>query len=198
MRPRLPRKRTAAMLMLTPWLVAEPPSLAPAESYEVAPIVQGSADESQRRAADGFAGDYRFVGGAAERDAVDRAIEEVVGEMNPLVRPVARDRLARGNKVPTELHISRDQDALVVSFDGRKHTAALDGTTTTVTGTGGDALRYRVEIDAAELRQSFVGEKGRRENKLRLGGDRKLALQVVVTSPQLPAALRYRLTFQRA
>ena len=61
----------------------------------------------------------------------------------------------------------------------------------------GDTLRYHVELDGPELRQVFVGERGRRENTLHRRGPQRLELNVVVKSEQLPKPLTYRLTFER-
>jgi hypothetical protein len=189
------KTRALTLMLLVPLLSTDPHERIVA-AHE--PVVHTAASDEQRAAADRFVGRYRFVGGAAEREAVARAIDEVVGQMNPIVRSIARERLARGNRVPDALDVQREGDLLWIAFDDRKHGAALDGSSTTVEGSDGSKLKYKVSFSERELRQSFEGDRGRRENRLRRDGDGVLVVRVEVNSEQLPKPLRYRLSFARS
>lgn len=189
------RARAAALLLLFSLVAAEPPERT-VSAHE--PVAHTAASPGERVAADRFVGHYRFSGGAAQREAVAQAIDDVVADMNPLVRSIARERLARGNRVPDALLVQREGDVMWISFDDRKQGAALDGTTDTVEGSDGSKLRYRISVSESELRQSFEGDRGSRENRMRRKGDGQLVVDVEVRSEQLPKTLRYRLSFARA
>ena len=61
--------------------------------------------------ADRFVGSYAFAGGERERAALDAAIDEVVAEMNFLVRDVARSKLRESNPIPDNVTIELDGSA---------------------------------------------------------------------------------------
>jgi hypothetical protein len=189
------KTRALTLVLLVPLFSADPSERIVA-AHE--PVLRTPASDVQRAAADRFVGRYRFAGGTAEREAVARAIDEVVAQMNPLARPIARDRLARGNRVPDALEVHREGDLLWIAFDDRKHGAALDGSSTTVEGSDGSKLEYNVSFSERELRQSFEGDRGRRENRMRRIGDGEIVVQVEVRSDHLPKPLRYRLSFARS
>lgn len=156
-----------------------------------------SVDDGMRVAADRHAGKFGFAGGETERDAVLAAIDDVVAEMNPFARGIARERLREANRVPELIEIARNEDLVAIQFDDRRYEAPLDGSPVEVVGVTGDALTYRLSVKHERVRQSFVGEKGGRENTLALHGEHGLALSVRVTSDSLPKPLAYRLTYRR-
>jgi hypothetical protein len=154
-------------------------------------------DDGARVAVDRHAGKFGFAGGETERDAVLGAIDDVVAEMNPFARGIARERLREANRVPEFIEIARDEDLVAIQFDDRRYEAPLDGSPVEVIGVTGDALTYRLSVKHERVRQSFTGEKGGRENTLALRGEHGLALSVRVTSDSLPKPLAYRLTYRR-
>lgn len=143
---------------------------------------------------DQLAGRYRIVDPAGAQADIERSVENVVGQMNALVRPIARGRLLDSNKVPRKLVIERDGDAVLVGFDGRKYRAALDGSSTRVVGVTGDTLSYSVELDDTGLRQDFAGDGGGRINNIALRNG-SLRVGVRVHSDRLPAPVTYTLRF---
>lgn len=157
---------------------------------------RGSAD-TQKADAEQFVGTYAHVGGQAERDAVLAAIEGVVADMNIIARSIARDRLQASNPVPKKLAITRDGETLTVAFDEREYAAPLDGSSVEVVGVTGDRLEYRVTVDGEQLRQSFVGSKGQRNNTMTRRDDKLLLVEVEVSSGSLPKPLEYSLTLER-
>jgi hypothetical protein len=146
--------------------------------------------------ADRYTGSFRFVGGERQTRARDAAIDEVVAELNVLLRGIARTRLTATNPMPESLDIERQGDVLSIAIDGRKHDAHLDGSKTKTRGIEGNELRYHVEVGDVRIRQVFHGEKERRINVLRLRGDR-IEMHVVIASPRLPKSLEYDLTFEK-
>jgi hypothetical protein len=166
-------------------------------SIQLEALVPTLRDDELRVAADHHAGKFGFSGGDSERNAVLTAIDDVVGEMNPLARAIARERLREANRVPELIEISRNEDLVAIYFDDRRYEAPLDGSPVEVVGVTGDTLTYRLSVKPERVRQSFVGEKGGRENTLTIRGEHGLALGVRVTSDSLPKPLAYRLTYRR-
>lgn len=144
-----------------------------------------------------FSGTFEFVGGEAERDGVDAAIDAVVSEMNVFIRSIARSRLSAANPVPSNVKIGPHPRGVEIMFDERKYVSELDGDYTRVVGVTGERVRYKVETAKRRLTQVFVGDSGTRKNTFALTGDR-LVISVRVRSEQLPRPLEYRLTFRRA
>lgn len=161
------------------------------------PSRAASGSSAGHEAADAIVGKYRFVGGRADREARDAAIEDVVSEMNVLVRGIARDRLREANPIPGHITLLRKGDALAIAFDQRTYEARLDGASTEVVGITGDKLSYHVELVPKGVRQKFDGDGGGRTNTLEVQGDGRLDVSVEVRSARLPAPLRYRLAFRR-
>lgn len=161
------------------------------------PIPPAKASSAAHESVDAFAGTYRFVGGKAQRDARDAAIDEVVSEMNLFVRGIARDRLRESNAIPTRITMQRSGESIAIAFDDRSYEARLDGTTTKVVGITGDTMKYRVQVLPRGVRQSFDGEDGGRINTMKTGDEGRLDVQVEVHSSRLPRTLRYRLAFRR-
>jgi hypothetical protein len=171
------------------------PSGGEASATRVESSAMASVDDGTRKAAERFAGSFTFVGGAAEREARDAAIEDVVDDMSVFAQPIARSKLRDGNKIAERLDIAVQGDAIWVAFDGRPFLAALDGSTKRVVGILGDELDYHVEIGGTHLRQVFAGDRGGRSNAMRRSSGGKLAVDVKVTSGRLPKPLQYRLTY---
>lgn len=154
-------------------------------------------DETMRAHADAWVGRYHFVGGQAEFEGRDAAIEEIVQQLNVLIRGIARERLTKANPIPESLTITRSGDDLTVSLDERAHTAPLDGSVVDATDLFGDPIEYHVELDERRLRQHIVGKGGARTNTYRKAGSAKIVMKVRITAPRLPAPLTYSLTYAK-
>ena len=157
-----------------------------------AAVASAEAPDALRK----FSGKYAFAGGTAEREALQKAIDDVVAEMNPLVRGIARSRLLGSNAIAEAIAIDAEGDTITVVFDKRSYTAAIDGSPVTVTGVDGDPLVLTHRLHGKRLVQTFDGDRGIRRNAFVLRGN-KLALNVTVQSDQLPSDLVYTLTFAR-
>ena len=66
---------------------------------------------------DRLAGRYRFVGGQRERKAWEEAIEDVVVEMNLIVRGMARKRIRKTNRIADEVAIEHRDNQLSIRLD---------------------------------------------------------------------------------
>ncbi len=151
----------------------------------------GSESESAIKA---FLGSFKHTGGKADTDGRDRAIDDVVKAMNPLVRSIARSRLKETNPIAASLKLTLVGKSLKSDMDGRAYTAPLDGSTVTVKGITGDELELHLEIASDSFKQVFLGDDKGRTNTFRREGD-ALVLNVRVHSKQLPKDLLYKLSY---
>jgi hypothetical protein len=141
-------------------------------------------------------GTFVHAGGDAERRAVHDAIEEVVREMSPLVRSVARARLEEANPVPETLALRSDGKVFTMAYSEETYSGWLDGTPAKVSTRDGDSMQLRLRLENRTLRQVFTADDKSRTNLLRIEGG-KLAVYVQVHASSLPHHLVYRLTYER-
>lgn len=142
-------------------------------------------------------GNYAIISPTQAAVARDQSIEEVVQQMNVIVRQIARGRLREGNPIPSELNIQRNGAEFMVSFDAVKRTATVDGASVSATSARGEPLQMTFHQQGATLAQRFVGNDGGRENLLRLQSDDRITVDVRVFSHRLPGDVTYSLEFQR-
>ncbi len=159
------------------------------------PVTSASATPESVSAATRFAGSFKHVGGTAELEARDKAIDDLVAEMSFMKRGVARDKLREANPIAEKIVVSESQGTLTISMDERSYTAPLDETPVRVKGITGDMLDLVVRA-GPELEQVFSAEGKGRTNKYALAGDR-LTIQVRIHSESLPRELSYALTYER-
>jgi hypothetical protein len=147
--------------------------------------------------ADRFVGDYRYSGGKKQRDALAEAIEDLVAELNALVRGRARKRLTKTNPVFAQVEIERNGDALSLAFDGRLNVCKLDGSVTEVESIEGSKLDCRLSMKGDELVQHLDGKLGGRVNTYSVDASGRLKVKVRIYSHLMPKDMKYRLTYAR-
>ncbi len=147
-----------------------------------------------------FEGRYVFVGGDAERQQLDRAIDGVVSRLALLLREVARGEIRRNIQPEPRIAIDVTDDAHVRLTLGAwgPLDVRLDGLEQRVRGPDGSATRLAVHYRGGRIETRQASSRGRRENWLSLSPDgRYLFLQSRVGAPQLPEEIRYTLTYRR-
>lgn len=142
-----------------------------------------------------YLGDYRHIGGQAELDARDAAIDGVVADMSFLSRGIARDKLKDTNPIASNIRLSASDAGLTIAMDERAYTSSRDGGPTRVKGITGDALDMNVTV-GDEIEQRFSGDEKGRVNHFRVDGD-KLIVRVRVFAEALPKDVVYELTYQK-
>jgi hypothetical protein len=144
--------------------------------------------------ADRFVGDYRYAGG--KKNLAD-AIEDLVAELNIVVRNMARDRLTETNPAFAKVSIARDGDQMSFTYDGRKGVCKLDGTVTEVEAIDGSTLQCRLSLKGDTLVQDLRGTRGGRVNTFSIRDSGKLRMKVRIHSKLMPKDMHYTLTFSR-
>ncbi len=159
-------------------------------------VTRGAFAETEREIVKPFVGAYRYVGGKEERNARDRAIDQVVSELNFFVRGIARSRLEEATEIHSTLSITATKSFLRVKLGGRAYIAPLNGRPVKAIGLTGTEVTLRYVIRQGSINQRFTAEDGGRDNRLTLKDDH-LIMHVRVYSERLPKDLEYRLTYQR-
>jgi hypothetical protein len=155
-----------------------------------------SVEELEKR----FTGDYRFVGGEAEKKTVPAAVEHSVDGMFFISRGIAYDRLIRVCEVCSSYRLSFTSGVVDVRSpcqladqspdDGR----AVDHTTK-----DGDTSKLSQRFVDGTLQQDFVGEGGSRRVVWTLLPDGEgLRVHITITSKHLPNPVDYTLSYRRA
>lgn len=142
-------------------------------------------------------GGYKHAGGDKERRALQAAIDDVVAGLGVVSREVARARLERANPIPSSLVLAADKQSLMLAYDAELYSAPLSGKTVKVRSSAGEEMELHVDMTKTSVDQVFSAEDASRTNRLHMV-DGKLAIDVVVSAPQLPKALSYRLTYTRS
>jgi hypothetical protein len=183
------RRPLAASVLLCAAVLASwcGPSIARAEA----------SDPALRR----FAGTYGYVGGETEIKALDRAIDQVVDQMNFLIRGIARRRLRAPNLPSKQVSVFLEKGQIRIDRPGQPEVSApADGKSITWRHpTDGDVFQVSHGIDdGGVLYQRFEGERSVSRNRFILGKEEKrLTIHTVITADRLPAALRFKMTYER-
>lgn len=148
-----------------------------------------------------YAGNYVYVGGDAEIEELDRAIDAVVEQMNFLIRGIARRRLRAPNLPSKTVSIVLEKRQIRIDRPGQPEVSApADGTSITWRHpTDGDIFQVRHGIDGeGVLYQRFEGEQSVSRNRFVLSQDEKhLTIHTTITANRLPAPLSFEMSYER-
>jgi len=183
------RTPTITLALLLATLCAAHPNTSTAEA-------KASQTELQR-----FVGTYRYVGGDEEIRALDRAIEDVVAQMNFFIRGIARRRLRAPNLPSKEVSVLSENGQIRIVRPGQPEVSApADGEPITWRHpTDGDVFRVSHGIDhKGALSQRFEGDRSVSRNRFVLDEDAKrMTIHTEITADRLPAPLRFEMTYER-
>ena len=130
---------------------------------------------------------------------IERAIESAVAKMNFVTRPIARGRLKKTNPAYQRIRIAQEGPQLSIQFDERAPLQVpADGRSVKWTREDGEVFDVNATREAGAMTQTFKAEDGERINRFSLSPDgNALTLEVTITSPRLPAPVKYALKYQR-
>jgi hypothetical protein len=141
-----------------------------------------------------------FALNRGQSDDIAAAINRAVSRMNFVTRPIARGRLTRTNTAYSRITIGYNPEHVTIQYDQRApiHTPA-NGTPVQWTREDGEKFMVSTEWTHGHLEQTFRADDGQRVNVYTLSEDgATLTMDITVTSPRLPAPVRYKLVFNRA
>lgn len=158
------------------------------------------AADGQAHAFEDFTGRYAFAGGQNERDRQHAAIDGVVDQLNVFIREIARGEIRRNLQPEGRVSITTmgETRMRVGIGDWAPPEIGLDGSTRRVTGPDGSATQLSARFRGGRIETFQRNHQGSRENWLSLSPDgRFLYMQVRIAADQLPAAIRYTLSYRR-
>jgi len=173
-----------------------PRAVARSRALVVAVALCGAAASPAGAQTAALAGAY--VLSAAAGDDVEQAIGRIVDEMSFWKRPIARSRLRSTNQLARRISIAISGPQVDIVTDGTSIKTTTDGQPAGWTREDGERIMVSTLWKGGALERVFKAEDGERANTYRLGGDGDtMTVGVVVTSPQLPRPLAYRLVYRR-
>jgi hypothetical protein len=144
-------------------------------------------------------GHFDFSERAAERAALDQAIETTAQRLSFVVRPLARSRLRSNNRIAPWVELRGQGEKISIQFQGRTPMIApRSGETVTWKNEDGGAVAVQHRLEGETLVQVLTTAEGARTNRFSVAPDGGLRLAVEISSPRLPAPLKYVLSYNRA
>jgi hypothetical protein len=149
--------------------------------------------------AEDFAGTFVRSASAAETQAIDAAVDKAAEAFNPLIRFVARGRLANAAKLPTKLLIAVKGSDLSITKDSQPvRTTRTDGGTLVFTHDGKQTKLTR-QIAGNGLTEIARTDDGARTLVYSFGnGGQTLILSATIESNQLKAPMHVSATYRRS
>jgi hypothetical protein len=139
-----------------------------------------------------------FVSTNTSKAPITQAIDAAIAKMNFLTRAVARSRLLDTNPLYERIEIANDGSQITVRYDKGKPVAMpADGSTVKWTRDDGEKFDVSAHAGDSQLQHRFKAEDGERLNEFSLSPDGTLTLNVTISSPQLPAPVKYALIYRR-
>jgi hypothetical protein len=146
-----------------------------------------------------FAGTYRFEGGARE-DAVRRAaIDRAVGEVFFALRPIARHKLLEATAIPAWVSFAFGPGQIRTKGPDGVDFATPNNGSPVVVALRGESYRTTQRLAGTTFIQRFACDDGTGQNEWSMSADQSmLTVKVTLSSPHLPNAITYTLTYKRA
>jgi hypothetical protein len=139
-----------------------------------------------------------FVSANPSKTPITQAIDTAIAKMNFLKRAVARSRLLDTNPLYERIEIANDGSQITVRYDkGKPVVMPADGSAVKWTRDDGEKFDVSAHARDSQLQHRFKAEDGERLNEFSLLPDGALTLNVTISSPQLPAPVKYTLTYRR-
>jgi hypothetical protein len=146
-----------------------------------------------------FAGTYTLSASAAEKQAIDAAVDKAAEQFNVVIRFVARGRLAKAAKPSKRLLITvQGNDLGVQKDDLPMRTTHMDGTPLVFTHDG-KSTRMTRQASGNAITETAKVEDGSRTIVYSLGdGGQTLTVSSTIESTQLKTPLRFSTTYHRS
>jgi hypothetical protein len=146
-----------------------------------------------------FHGNYRFVGGNAQRTELEAIIEDTANTLPMAIRGIGRKRLTKTNPIDDTLDIVITGDKVQTIFEsGFDATCVLDGPTIHWSNSKGDTYKVRVRSKGSKLIQVIEDDDGVKTTVFVLSADKqKLTVHHKIVADRLPEPMTYRLSYSR-
>jgi hypothetical protein len=146
-----------------------------------------------------FVGTYEYVGGNAEIDEMDRAIDEAVEQLNVFIRGIARRRLQEANRPTETLTIAASDREITITRSGKPEiTAPADGTAVAWKNPeNGNQLEVSHGVTRkGVLSQRIEGDRGTSENRFVLDDAAgRLSVETTILVDRVDDPIRFETTY---
>lgn len=148
---------------------------------------------------EGYRGVWRYADGDRGREQIEVAIRRAVDGLPFFAEPFAARQIREISAPFERVRFIVEGDRLAFRADGWGPVGSrVGGPTEVIRDPEGYPLRMRQYVRNGRLVQVFTTDDGTRENSFALSGDGQwLWMSVRITSPRLPADVRYRLRYRR-
>jgi len=133
---------------------------------------------------------------AKSKAAIDKGIEGAVADMSFITRPIARGKLEKSNTAFKAITINVTKSTVSIQHDDRK---AIVSAGKPVLWTRDDGEKFRVTqvADGGKIVQTYASDDGTKVMTYNFSEDnKKLKVDVVVTSAKLAGPVRYSLNYE--
>jgi hypothetical protein len=146
-----------------------------------------------------FDGTYVFAGGETQRAALTKALDDVIAQMNVVMRSLAQKQLHERINVAPRMVIRAEGDRLHIEHDPLPpRTVPVDGTPLPMRNLVGDRVRVTYRMVDGVLVEVIAQGRSSQTNRYRLSPDgSQITFDAAIRAPVLPAVIRYRLTYRR-
>jgi hypothetical protein len=145
-------------------------------------------------------GKYRYAGGQKQRERFERDVEDVVSQLNLLIRSIARKKISESQAPAGHVEIEHAQGMVVVRRDGAPEIRGrADGKPFVWKNRYGDELDVRIALTANVLSLRFRDSQSDTTTTYTADDDgQRMVMRTNITDPRLPAPLRFRFAYKRA
>lgn len=140
---------------------------------------------------------YRYGGGQKQRERFEAAVEDVVSELNIVIRGIARKKITESQTPAVRIELAKEGDMVVIRRDGAPEIRGrADGKRFKWKNRYGDELRLRMKLDEKQLELRFEGTSDRTVTTYTVDDAGHLKLRTVITDPRLPKPLKLTFTYK--
>ncbi len=157
-------------------------------------FAQAGVDPSQ------FSGRYKYAGGRSQREKLEQQIEQVVAQLNFMIRGMARSRMRDGLAPAPHIEFAFSSDAVVFRRPEEPTIRGpLDGTPIDWKNKEREPIKVRLTFRDQTLRIRYEGDgsDSRYSYSFRDEGKR-LDIRAAIDHVRMPSTLKYGLTYKRA
>jgi len=144
-----------------------------------------------------FEGTYTYAGGESQRAALSKAIEDVVSQMNALIRSVARTKLTSRIGIAPRLSFRRDGETLILTHPPLpSRPLRFGGQPLAMRNQSGDDVTVVHRRQGQAIVEIIRCGRSTRTITYRLQGQ-TMIVSVNIQSPFLPTPIRFALSYHR-
>jgi hypothetical protein len=162
-------------------------------------LLLGTAAPAAAQSETAYDGIYAFAGGESQRSAFTRAIDEVVEQMNVVIRGIARQRISARVKIQPRIVVANRSDGLFFVHEPLPpRLAKLDGTTQRMVNAAGDRIDVTYTRAGSAVIEAIRSGRSSQRNTYRFApAHGVLTFTAEIESPMMPGVIRYSLTYRR-